>query len=389
MNITIYEGYDLEDLIGEAKGEFGENVKILKCEVQNERGWIPFFKKKKFSLYVEVPSKETKKFDDVLLSEAASASRGELDMEGLLSKIETMMDEKIKSLGSATLSQRFPLPAHTEAAPYARELFEEFTGEALDLLNLLVKKEVEPEIAKLLVREGCGLDIDSNKMDLNTHMFRDAIIKGVKKHVRFTGPLQIKKGGMKVIAFIGPTGVGKTTNLFKIASELVINQNLRVAVISIDTFKVGAIGQARAYANILGIAFYAIADSKNLRRTLSSLEQIDVVLIDTVGRSQYDYWRLGEMKEVLGGGSDMEIILTISCNYKNSEAIEIVNRFRAFFPVSSLFFTKIDETYRPGILVNLPVKTRLPVSFISTGQRVPEDIRIMNPERVADYLLGE
>jgi flagellar biosynthesis protein FlhF len=123
---------------------------------------------------------------------------------------------------------------------------------------------------------------------------------------------------------------------------------------------------------------------------LQNLQGYDVVLIDTVGRSHYDYWRLGEMKEILGSGSDfMNVMLVISCNYKNSEAVEIVNRYRTFFPIDSLFLTKIDETYKPGILLNLPLKTDLPLSFISIGQKVPEDIRLLNPERVAKYILGE
>jgi flagellar biosynthesis protein FlhF len=85
----------------------------------------------------------------------------------------------------------------------------------------------------------------------------------------------------------------------------------------------------------------------------------------------------------------MDVMLVISCNYKNSEAIEIVNRYRTFFPIDSIFFTKIDETYKPGILLNLPIKTDIPLSFISIGQKVPEDIRVLNPERIAKYILGE
>ncbi|WP_281951171.1 flagellar biosynthesis protein FlhF [Nitrosophilus kaiyonis] len=383
MKINKYEGYDLDALIEEAKRELGNDIKILSYEVEDERGIFPFKKRKKYTLFVEVPTAQ-EGFLDILSKEEKNE-----EIDRFLEKIEKMIDKKIESL---KLNQTIlPTPPHNEnqQIPISEE-FNEFTGDALDLINLLLKKDVEPKIAKILVKEACGLDIDTNKFDLNTSFFKEAIIKGVQKKIRFTGPLKIQKGGLKVKAFVGPTGVGKTTNLFKIASELVINQKLKVAVISIDTFKVGAIQQARAYANILNIPFFAVTDSKNLRKTLSSMSNIDIVLIDTVGRSHYDYWRLGEMKEILGGGNDlMDISLVISCNYKNSEAIEIVNRYRTFFPINSIFFTKIDETYKPGILVNLPIKTEIPVSFISTGQRVPEDLRLLNPERVANYLIGE
>ena len=383
MKINKYEGYDLDALISEAKKELGEDIKILSYEVEEERTIFPFKKRKKYTLFVEVPTAE-EGFLDILSKEEKNE-----EIDRFLEKIEKMIDKKIESL---KLNQTaLPTPPHAEIQNLPlNEEFSEFTGDALDLINLLLKKDVEPKIAKYLVKEACGLDIDTNKLDLNTSFFKEAIIKGIQKKIKFTGPLKIQKGGLKVKAFVGPTGVGKTTNLFKIASELVINQKLKVAVISIDTFKVGAIQQARAYANILNIPFFAVTDSKNLRKTLSTLTNIDIVLIDTVGRSHYDYWRLGEMKEILGGGNDlMDISLVISCNYKNSEAIEIVNRYRTFFPINSIFFTKIDETYKPGILVNLPIKTEIPVSFISTGQRVPEDIRLLNPERIANYLMGE
>ena len=387
MEIVKYEGHDLEQLIHQAKQEYGNDVKIISYEVS--KSGLPFFGRKKYALFVQVPTEE-EGFMDVLSKEERSQ-----EVDKFLERIEKMIDKKIEPLKKAIVQEGAlaEAPPHTAQGSgkldFAEE-FKEFTGDALDLIKLLLKKDVDPKVAKLLVKESCGFDIDANKFDLNTSFFKEALVNAIEKKIKFKGPLKIQKGAFKVIAFVGPTGVGKTTNLFKIASELVINQKLKIAVISIDTFKVGAIQQARSFSNILNIPFFAITDSKNLRKTLQNLSGIDVVLIDTVGRSHYDYWRLGEMKEILGSGSDfMDISLVISCNYKNTEAIEVVNRYRTFFPISDIFFTKIDETYKPGILLNLPIKTDIPVSFISTGQKVPEDIRVLTPERMANYILGE
>lgn len=386
MKVNRYEGYDLDDLVRQIKDDMGGHLKVVKREVKTERGWLPFFKRKKHVLYVEVPI-----FDESEFEEALEKEEKHVEMDGLLEKIGQMMDEKIKAIENRPVPVAADIPPHaSEYVPIQKELFDAFTGDALDLLKLLMQKDVEADVAKQLVEEACGLDIDSGKLDLSTQMFRDALKIGIEKHIGFSNPLEVEKGKFKVITFVGPTGVGKTTNLFKIASEFVINRELKVAVISTDTFKVGAVQQARAYASILNVPFYAISDSKNLTKTLEKMNDIDVVLIDTVGRSQYDYWRLGEIKEAIGGGKNaMEIILVISCNYKNREAIEIANRFRTFFPINSLFFTKIDETYHPGTLVNLPVKTGIPVSLISTGQRVPEDFKLLDAEKLTDYLLGE
>ncbi len=387
MEIVKYEGYDLDELISRAKKEYGKNIKIISYEI-NSSGIFPF-KRKKYSLFIQVQAPQ-EGFFELLAKEEKNE-----EIDRFLEKIENLIDKKLAPIKEAvakgcennTFLNDAP-PSHIKM-PFEEE-FKEFTGDALDLIKLLLKKDVDPKIAKMLVKESCGFDIDANKFDLNTSFYKEALMNSVEKKIKFKGPLKIQKGSFKVISFVGPTGVGKTTNLFKIASELVINQKLKIAVISIDTFKVGAIQQARSFSNILNIPFFAISDSKNLKKTLQNLNGYDVVLIDTVGRSHYDYWRLGEMKEILGSGSDfMDVVLVISCNYKNSEALEIVNRYRTFFPIDSIFFTKIDETYKPGILLNLPIKSELPLSFISVGQKVPEDIRVMNPERVANYILGE
>lgn len=416
MVINIFEGTTLEEAIEKAKGELGENIKVLHYEVVDEKSWIPFRKKKKYKVFIEQLEEESSntfeyhlETETEQLEEAEEEVKtysistltgdedgttdnnqnGNINYDELLEKIETIIDKKLQNLVVP------PVPISPESNSSTNrdeinEIIKEFTGEAIDLIKFLVEKEVEPNVAKEIVKSACGLDIDSNKMDLTTPTFREAILKGIKENIKFTGSFNKAENKLKVITFVGPTGVGKTTNLFKIASELIINKDLKVGVISTDTFKVGAVQQARAYSSILNIPFYTITDSKSLKKTLLELSNMDVILIDTVGRSHYDYWRLGEIKEILSGGTDwMDVVLVLSCNYKYKEALEIVNRYRAFFPISSLLFTKIDETRTPGILINLPYKTGLPLSYLSTGQRVPEDIRTLTPENLTEYILGE
>ncbi len=373
MEIKIYEGYSLEELIKKAKEELGEDIKILHYEVIKERKWLLFGSKKKYKLFVEMPDLEEPvvQFDDIF------------------EKIEDLIDKKIKqTIPKAGLHQA--VENRQTEQQIISETFSEFTGEALELINQLLNKDVLTEVAKKLVKEGCGLDIDTNKWDLNTLTSKEALTKGIRKYIKFTGSFDERGEGLKILTFVGPTGVGKTTNLFKIASHFVINQKMKVAVISTDTFKVGATQQARIYANILNIPFYSASESKKLKSTVSELENYDFILIDTVGRSHYDYWRLGEIKEILGDLSEnMHIVLTVSCNFKNEDAFEVVNRYSSFFDIDSLLFTKIDETSKPGLLLNLPVETKIPVSYISTGQRVPEDIKILKPENVVSYILGD
>ncbi|WP_293446490.1 flagellar biosynthesis protein FlhF [Persephonella sp.] len=379
MEIKIYEGYDLEKLIQKAKDELGEDIKILHYETVEEKKFFFFKGKKKYRLFVE-PVDEQELVEPVL------------KFEELLEKVEDLIDKKIRnSLPKYAQGLATPenLPPHIQTGSASSNIFNEFTGDALYLVEQLLEKDVLPDVAKKIVTEGCGLDIDTNKWDLNTVTIKEAVIKGIKKHIKFTGSFENGSDGLQIYAFVGPTGVGKTTNLFKIASQLVIDKKKKVAVISTDTFKVGASHQARTYANILNIPFYSISESKKLRNTVEQLRKFDFILIDTVGRSHYDYWRLGEIKEILSSlEEEIKHVLTVSCNFKNEDAMEVVYKYQTFFPIHSLFFTKIDETLKPGLLLNLPVETNLPVSYLSTGQRVPEDLKVLNPEVIASYLIS-
>jgi flagellar biosynthesis protein FlhF len=382
MSVKVYEGEELNQLIEKAKKELGE-VEILYYEVE-KKGFLPFLKRKHYRLFVLPKEQECKegKEDDVL------------KIESQIQELKRMVQEIKEKVPSQCPSQPLPLPSHVESRAPATsvhsELAVEFTGDALELLTLLINKGVEPEVAKELIKDSCGLDLETEKLDLNTATFKEALLKGVEKKIKFTGELKVEEGEKKAFVFLGPTGVGKTTNLFKIASKFVIDYELKVGVITTDTFKVGGVQQARTYASILNIPFFVATDQKKLKEIVETLKELDVILVDTVGRSHYDYWRLGEIKATLSGLEiPSQMLLLISCNYSTEEAMEVVNRYRSFFPISALFFTKIDETSKPGNLVNVPYTSGIPVSYISTGQRVPEDIRLLTPELITNYLLGE
>jgi Flagellar GTP-binding protein len=135
--------------------------------------------------------------------------------------------------------------------------------------------------------------------------------------------------------------------------------------------------------------FQILSDPKKLRETVDDFDFVDVILIDTVGRSHYDYWKLGEIKETLRLIDEIEYMMVVSCNLKNKESYNLIQKYRRFFNINYLFFTKIDETAYPGTILNLAYKTKLPLTYISTGQNVPEDLKIITPERLASYLLME
>jgi flagellar biosynthesis protein FlhF len=379
MKIKIYEGFDLEDLMNKVHQELGDRFKVLYQDKIKVKTKIPFFKKTKHILIVE-PQEEEVKFDDIL--------EKEIEKE----EVYSINQQALRNYPLVDYNHQEELEPKKEQKITDNELEEdvikEFSGKAIDLINLLTKKEVSMNVAKEIVKGGSGLDT-SNKLDLKHFTFRESLIEGLSNTINFKGDIFESINSKKVVAFLGPTGVGKTTNLFKIASNLVLNKKMKVAVISVDTFKAGAADQARSYSNILGIPFYLLSDPKKIRETVDDLNFVDAILIDTVGRSHYDHWKVGEIKETLKLLDEIEYMIVLSCNMNTKESINIVNKYQRFFKINYLFFTKIDETVYPGIIPNLAVKTKIPLTYISTGQNVPEDLKVLTPERLASYLLRE
>lgn len=399
MKVKVFEGKSVEIVLQQIKAEFGEGFTILYQDTIKEKTFIPFIKRKKYVFVVE--KKEEEENIEEILSEEDTAIEEEVNEKTnsfaqIIKRYETKEEEKEENTQIKVKDNHFDkyqtkkITINTDNL--TKDVLEEFTGKSIDLIKLLVEKDVEVDVAREVVKYSCGFEIDSGKMDLKHYTFRESLIEGVESTVNFAGDIfekNLSESRRKVYAFLGPTGVGKTTNLFKIASKLVLEKGKKVAVISTDTFKAGAGEQIRGYTNILKIPYGIFSDPKKLRETLDDWADFDVILIDTVGRSHYDHWKIGEIREVLKYADETEYILTLSCNMNKKEMYSIVEKFGKFFDLKYIFFTKIDETSYPGSLLNLPVKTGLKLTYISTGQNVPEDIKILTPERVVSYFLME
>jgi flagellar biosynthesis protein FlhF len=383
MKIKIYEGFDLEELLNKVSQELGDKYKILYKDTVKVKTKIPFIKKTKHILIVE-PEEEKKEFEDLLEKELELEQEDKETYQPTYNPLRNypLVEESVvkepETKKEITINDN-----------KLEEITKEFSGKAIDLINILTQKEVSLDVAKEVVKGGCGLELSSNKLDLKHFTFRESLIEGLTNKVDFKGDIFENLTRQKVLVFLGPTGVGKTTNLFKIASNLVLNKNKKVAVLSIDTFKAGAADQARSYSNILGIPFYLLSDPKKIRETVDDLNFVDVILVDTIGRSHYDHWKLGEMKETLRFLDEAQYMMVLSANMNTKESFNIIKKYQKFFKIDYLFFTKIDETSYPGVILNLTVKTGIPLTYISTGQNVPEDIKVLTPERLVSLLLKE
>lgn len=213
----------------------------------------------------------------------------------------------------------------------------------------------------------------------------DALAVEVMNGMRFTQPLDMQPGDKKIIALVGATGVGKTTTIAKLASQAILNKGLKVGLINIDSYKIAATDQLATYAKILGVPFRQASSPTELERALVEFKPLDLVLIDTSGRSQRDTDSLQETKNILKN-SGAESLLILSAPTRDQELYDIINRFRIFDP-KGLIFSKLDETTTFGCIYNVAQRTGLPLTYFTVGQRVPEDIEAASRERIASLIL--
>lgn len=190
----------------------------------------------------------------------------------------------------------------------------------------------------------------------------------------------------RMIAFVGPTGVGKTTTIAKIAAELVINLRQPVVLATTDTFKIAAIDQLQTYANILKIPLEVCPNAESLIALQASLGPDQVVLIDTAGYGPRDETKIFELRDTLAAVRT-ETHLCVGAMTRDRDLTDTIRRFKLFEP-NYLVMTKLDETSSYGGILNVGVKSHLPLSYFTMGQRVPEDMEIATKERVADLLLN-
>ena len=206
--------------------------------------------------------------------------------------------------------------------------------------------------------------------------------------IKFAGTLKLKKNSPRIIALVGPTGVGKTTTTAKLAAMYALNRGNKVALVTMDIFRVGAVEQLKTYSRIMGIPLEVASTPKELEKAVEKHSGCDLIFIDTAGRSHKDKEKLDEMKNFLDDKIPMEVYLCLSATTKDRELEEILNRFR-IFQVSKVVFTKIDECESFGNMVNLLMKDNLQIAYFTTGQRVPEDIEIATPAKLADMIFRE
>ncbi len=382
MKVRRFEAQGLREALQQVKTELGPEAVILSTrEIRKRDGAFGLFARPVVEVTAAPPedfdkAKEKAESPERALRASLTALKQDMaslrdEMRGLpLARDGTALRRELEELRNLILALGDPFPESKRKLPPALEV----------LRRQMLFRGLSSEIAlKLLQR--AEAELPSSKLE-STFYVKIYCARLLMGEVSVTGPL--RGPGLRA-AFIGPTGVGKTTTIAKLAAGLTFREGKRVALVTVDTFRIAAIEQLRIYAQLMNLPVEVVFSPKELTAALRRHQEADAILIDTAGRSQRDESQMGELKDFFGKG-EVDCHLVLSAATSQEDLSQVLKRFGEI-PLKSLLFTKLDEANRFGVIMNQSLSSGIPLSYFTMGQRVPEDIEVASPERVADLVL--
>jgi len=286
-------------------------------------------------------------------------------LEGQLSRLHTMVEELCRR--SCT--------GPGEELPDG--LFRLFTD--------LIEADLDEDEARSLVhrvrREAPDSEID------DPLLLKARVARLLESEIRVTGPIQIVPGSCRLVALVGPTGVGKTTTIAKLAANYRLKEKRHVGLITVDTYRIAAVEQLRTYADIIDLPMQVVSSPREMRPAVERLRGMDLILMDTAGRSPRDEIKIKELKAFLSEAGVDEVHLVLSA-VSGAKALEQTAARFATAGTTSLILTKLDEATSLGQVLPLIHASGLPLSYLTNGQNVPDDIETAEAGRLARLILA-
>ena len=395
-----------KEAIENARKELGEGVVVMNVKPVKNKGLFAFLKSPMVEVTVAleeesekltaavsainsvIASSQSKEEETVKNTPVMEKSEPRDSGSAIIDKREnnSAIEEKLDSLQSL-LEQQLQKPEEEKEEPKEEEKEETETDKFMHLLHdTMLENEVDEKYAREIMDEIELINKPNIPFDYAlANIYQKMILKFGKP-----SGIEPAENGIKLVFFIGPTGVGKTTTIAKIASKFRVDEKKKVALLTADTYRIAAAEQLRTYANILEVPFRVIYTVEEINRALEDFKDYDYIMIDTAGHSHQNTTQKDNMSNIIHSVDDRvesEVHLVLSATTKYKDLISIADSYKEMADYK-LIFTKLDETTTLGNLLNLRLYTGASLSYVTCGQNVPDDIEDFNPQKTVKRLLG-
>ncbi|MGE5328628.1 MAG: flagellar biosynthesis protein FlhF [Deltaproteobacteria bacterium] len=382
MKIRRYMGKDAHEAMLKVKMDLGNEAVIINTRRVKQKGIMGFFKKPLIEVLATLDD-SGKKPQESKQMEKNEDNKNKLEEEMKLKDYKlNQLEAKVSNIEGLLQKLSGQLQPGAKAVQEAQQ---DFNSKVYQLFtNNLLRNEVEPELAKKIiqmVKEKVG-------NSENVSEVASTLYNTLQSFLGKPEAIQLPENKKPyIVILLGPTGVGKTTTLAKIAADFALNQKKSVGLITSDTFRIAAVEQLKTYAEILGMPVSVIYSPNEINEAINNYSDKDIILIDTPGRSHKNKSQFEELKALVSNSHADEFYLLIGATTGMKNCREIIKSY-SFIDNYKLLFTKVDETSSYGIILNVKEMTGKPLSYVTIGQSVPDDIEIINIDKISKILLG-
>jgi flagellar biosynthesis protein FlhF len=363
MKIKRYMVNSMKEACELIREDLGPDAVIVSNKKVRERGIKGLFSKRKLEVTAAIDEENSKNFKNQNQKNLQDNQKKEVENDYLMREIGQIK----KILQKKSQKEINVLEEKENSALY------------LKYKDILENIEIEKEIICDLMK-----NIEEHKI-YNEFEFREILFERSKNIFK---PVTRENQKSNILAFVGPPGVGKTTTLAKLGAQFALFNNLNIGLITIDTYRIGAVQQLQTYGEIMGVSVEVVMTPGEFKRAVEKNRKKDLVLVDTAGRPSKNSSQIAELKTYLDAAEPIDVYLVLSSETKNKDMMRMLNDYK-ILNYSKLIFTKTDETESLGSIINAAYKTGMPVAYITNGQNVPDDIEAGNPESLVKLILRD
>jgi flagellar biosynthesis protein FlhF len=406
MNLRTFKAYTMADCLSLVKGEMGPTAMILHTRTYYQRYWLGLRRREIVEITAgrgearrrpghapeamtqQAQRKQVTNYAGALANSQAAVAAQAAAAAGIPGRqlLETPAATNAITLGLSKEVSELKLLVKSLVGEVRHGKTPDVPEELFDHYMKLIENQVAAELAMEIVKN-VQRSVRPEHLQ-QADFIREKIAEQLEKHIPIAGPIvKTKTSGPHVVALIGPTGVGKTTTIAKLAANLKLREHRKVGLITIDTYRIAAIDQLKKYADIIGSPLRVVGNADDLREAVAAMSDCEFILIDTAGRSPKDSMKLGELKGFIEAAKADEVHLVISTAASQESAELAIERFSEV-RCDKIIFTKLDEAAHVGMMLNVVRKVNKALSYVTVGQDVPDDIEVGHGRKLAQRILG-